>query len=111
MAGDLTFEDFWGDQIDRYQYDEVIAARRRGKRVGAIHLAHFKHPVYEPKGSVSIQYIEVIPSERRTGVATALFHEAERRYGKLKHTNQTEEGAAWVASLSRRSGRARYRRR
>jgi len=109
-AHDLTFEDVGGDAVDRYQYDEVIAAKRDGKRVGAIALAHFKHPVYAPEGRVSVQHIEVLPAARRTGVATALFREAERRYGKVKHTNQTDEGAAWVRSLTRRSGRTRYRR-
>lgn len=108
---DLTFDVPWGDAVDRYQYDEVLRATRHGKPVGAIRLAHFKHPVYAPDGEISIQDIEVIPSARRQVVATALFGEATRRYGTLKHTNQTPDGAAWVASLTRRSGRARYRRR
>lgn len=100
-----------GDSVDRFQYNEVIGAIIDGQLVGTMELAHFKHATYAPQGEVRIQHVEVLEEYRRKGVATALFNFARKENGnKLKHTNQTPDGAAWVASLGesrRKSGAAR----
>ena len=107
-----------GDAVARGQYDETIRAYRDDQLLGIMKLALFKHPLYTPpEGETTIQHVEVVEAARRRGVATTLFRYAQQNYPNLRHSMQTEEGAAWVRSLGKRQrghaaasvGRARTR--
>lgn len=64
-------------------------------------VGYLSYCVFE--GNYHIQHIEVAKDMQRQGIATRLFRDLEKlaaeNGGKVIHTNQTPDGAAWKASL------------
>ena len=77
-----------------HQVDCIIKAYMGEQLVGYLKYAEFDGETY-------IQHIEVAEDLRRQGIATALYEQLKKEAGgKIQHTNQTPEGAAWRRSLA-----------
>ena len=103
----IEIRSVWGDQIDRYQYNEELAAfdasipRHLSPVVGSMDLSYFRDPAGINR--LLITSVIVDREHRRQGVATALYNEAKRLAEEsgyeLEHTWLTDDGAAWRNSL------------
>jgi GNAT superfamily N-acetyltransferase len=103
----IEIRSVWADQIDRYQYDQELAAidtsipPHLSPVVGSMLLSYFRDPAGINR--LLITSVIVDREHRRQGVATALYNEAKRLAEEsgyeLEHTWLTDEGAAWKNSL------------